>query len=85
MKMKMSTPTAGATDKRHRALFPTPSPSRNRFSEQQQELRGKILTKAEGILTPDQMEVFRKSQEQQAAMEKMGMQMGLKMMGGEKE
>ncbi len=55
-----------------------------RYSEQQAELRGKVLTRAETILTPDQLEVFRKSQEQQAAMEKMGMEMGLKMMGGKK-
>lgn len=56
-----------------------------RYAEQQQELRGRILTKAEGILTADQLEVFRKSQEQQAAMEKMGLEMGLKMMGGKQE
>ncbi|MDB6070261.1 MAG: hypothetical protein JWL81_1432 [Verrucomicrobiales bacterium] len=55
-----------------------------RFTEQQAELRGKILEKAGGILTPEQLDVFRKSQEQQAAMEKMGMEMGLKMMGGKK-
>jgi hypothetical protein len=36
------------------------------------------------VLTPDQLEVFRKSQEQQAAMEKMGMEMAQKMMGGKK-
>lgn len=52
-----------------------------RYAEQQKELRGKILSRVEGILTPDQIEVFRRSQEQQAAMEKMGMEMGLKMMG----
>lgn len=57
----------------------------SRYAEQQQELRGRILTKAEGILTPEQLEVFRKNQEQQAAMEKMGLQMGLKMMGGKQE
>ena len=57
----------------------------SRFSEQQTELRGKILTRAEGILTVEQLDVFRKSQEQQAAMEKMGMEMGLKMMGRKKE
>ena len=56
-----------------------------RFQEQQAVLRGNILTKAQGILSPGQLEVFRKSQEQQAAMEKMGMEMGLKMMGGKKK
>lgn len=56
-----------------------------RYQEQQKLLRGQILTKAEGILSSDQLEVFRKSQEQQAAMEKMGMEMGMKMMGGKKK
>lgn len=56
----------------------------SRFQEQQAVLRGQILSKVEPILTPDQLEVFRKSQEQQAAMEKMGMQMAQKMMGGKK-
>ena len=56
----------------------------NRFSEQQQELRSKILGRAADILSPEQLEVFRKSQDQQAAMEKMGLEMGLKMMGGKK-
>ena len=55
-----------------------------RFQEQQAVLRGQILSKVEPILTPDQLEVFRKSQEQQAAMEKMGMEMAQKMMGGKK-
>ena len=57
----------------------------DRFAEQQKELSAKILKKVEGILTPDQMDVFRKNQEQQAAMQKMGMEMGLKMMGGKKK
>ena len=56
----------------------------SRFQEQQAVLRGQILSKVEPILTPDQLEVFRKSQEQQAAMEKMGMEMAQKMMGGKK-
>ncbi len=56
----------------------------SRFQEQQTVLRGQILSKVEPILTPDQLEVFRKSQEQQAAMEKMGMEMAQKMMGGKK-
>lgn len=56
----------------------------NRFTEQQAELRGRILEKAGTILTPEQLDVFRKTQEQQAAMEKMGMEMGLKMMGNKK-
>ena len=55
----------------------------SRFQEQQAVLRGKVLARAEPILTPEQLDVFRKSQEQQAAMEKMGMQMGLKMMRGQ--
>ena len=55
-----------------------------RFQEQQAVLRGQILSKVEPILTPDQLEVFRESQEQQAAMEKMGMEMAQKMMGGKK-
>jgi hypothetical protein len=56
----------------------------SRFQEQQAVLRGQILSKVEPILTTDQLEVFRKSQEQQAAMEKMGMEMAQKMMGGKK-
>ena len=56
-----------------------------RYAEQQKELRARILTKAEGILSADQLQVFQKAQEQQAAMEKMGMEMGLKMMGRNKE
>ena len=57
----------------------------NRYQEQQALLRGQVLAKAEGILTEPQLEVFRKSQEQQAAMEKMGLQMGVKMMGASKK
>ncbi len=57
----------------------------NRYQEQQATLRGQVLAKAEGILTAPQLEVFRKSQEQQAAMEKMGLQMGVKMMGASKK
>jgi hypothetical protein len=55
-----------------------------RFQEQQVELRAKILERAGSILSPEQLEVFRTHQEQQAVMEKMGMEMGLKMMGGKK-
>lgn len=57
----------------------------NRYQEQQAALRGQVLAKAEGILTAPQLEVFRKSQEQQAAVEKMGLQMGVKMMGASKK
>lgn len=61
------------------------APNMSRYQEQQEVLRGKIMERAGTILSPDQMEIFRKSQEQQAAMEKMGMEMGLKMMGGDKK
>lgn len=61
--------------------------SLNRFSEQNAQLREKILERAETVLNPEQMEVFRKVQEHQAAMEKMGLQWMRSMTngGGERE
>jgi len=41
----------------------------------------KVMLRAEGILTPEQMEVFRAGLQQQRAFEKMSMEMGLKMLG----
>jgi hypothetical protein len=54
----------------------------SKFSNNQSNLREKILVRAGSILSPPQLEVFRKSQEQQAAMEKLGMEMGAKMLNG---
>lgn len=53
-----------------------------RYTEQQSELQAKVLQRAQGILNAEQMEIFRQSQEQAAAMQKMGMEMGLRMMKG---
>ena len=54
----------------------------NRYAEQQKSLQGQVLKRAEKILSTEQLEIFRQSQAQQAAMEKMGMEMGMKMMKG---
>jgi hypothetical protein len=53
-----------------------------RYNEQQSELQAKVLQRAQGILNAEQLEIFRQSQEQAAAMQKMGMEMGLRMMKG---
>lgn len=53
-----------------------------RYNEQQIELQAKVLQRAQGILNAEQLEIFRQSQEQAAAMQKMGMEMGLRMMKG---
>ncbi|RYD32762.1 MAG: hypothetical protein EOP86_14945 [Verrucomicrobiaceae bacterium] len=56
-----------------------------RYQEQTGQLRAKIFDRASKILNPEQLDVFRKSQESQAAMEKMGMEMASKMFGNSKE
>jgi hypothetical protein len=56
-------------------------PNLDRFLEQQATLQEKILARAGTILTPEQLSVFTESQKQQAAMTKMQMEMGMKMMG----
>lgn len=50
-----------------------------RYQEQTSTLRGKIYDRAAKILSPEQLPVFKKSQDTQAAMEKMGMEMAGKM------
>lgn len=47
----------------------------DRHVEQSAALRGRVLERARGILTPEQMPVFERAQQQQAAMEKFGLDM----------
>jgi len=56
-------------------------PNLERYLEQQATLQEKILARAGTVLTPEQLSVFTESQKQQAAMTKMQMEMGMKMMG----
>jgi hypothetical protein len=53
-----------------------------RFEEQQKALQAQVLRRAETILSPEQLDIFRQTQEQQAAMEKLGRDMGMKMLKG---
>jgi len=50
-----------------------------RYQEQTAILRSQIYDRASKILSPEQLPVFKKSQDTQAAMEKMGMEMAGKM------
>ncbi|MES2706895.1 MAG: hypothetical protein V4726_09870 [Verrucomicrobiota bacterium] len=56
-----------------------------RYQDQTAILRGKVYDRAAKILTPEQLPVFKKSQDTQAAMEKMGMEMAGKMFQPAKE
>jgi hypothetical protein len=53
-----------------------------RFNEEYGQLNERIVSRAAGILTAPQLEVFRQSQEQQMNMVKMQMEMGARMFGG---
>ncbi len=53
-----------------------------RFNEEYGQLNERIVSRAAGILTASQLEVFRQSQEQQMNMIKMQMEMGARMFGG---
>lgn len=55
-----------------------------RYEEQNAELQQKVLARASGILSPEQLDVFQKSQEQQSSMMKMSMKMAAKMFQGDK-
>ncbi len=55
------------------------------YFKQQEQLHGKVLLRADSILSPEQTEVFRSILEQQRAFEKMSMEMGLKMLGRDGE
>ena len=50
-----------------------------RYGEQQKTLQAQVLKRAGTVLNKEQLEVFRQSQVQQATMEKMGREMGMKM------
>ena len=52
-----------------------------RFNDEYTQLNESIASRAAGILTPQQLEVFRESQAQQMNMIKMQMEMGAKMFG----
>ncbi len=54
----------------------------NRLMAAQEELNGRVSTRARTILSPDQMVQFQGIQQQQLDMQKMGMEMGRKMMKG---
>lgn len=60
-------------------------PHSDRYFEQQEQLQKKVILRAESILSPEQMDVFRAALEQQRAFEKMSMEMGLKMLGRDGE
>ena len=47
----------------------------DRHAEQSSALRARVLERARGILTPEQLPVFERGQQQQAAMEKFGLDM----------
>ena len=52
----------------------------NQFIQEMDQLNQHFLGNAQNILTPDQLESFRKYLNQQQAMQKLGMQMGAKML-----
>ena len=56
-----------------------------RFNKEYTTLNENIASRASGILTPPQLEVFRQSQTQQENMIKMRMEMGAKMFGAEQK
>lgn len=56
-----------------------------RFNTEYSTLNGNIADRAGGILTPQQLEVFRESQIQQANMIKMQMEMGARMFGADQK
>lgn len=51
----------------------------SRFLEQNRELQAKVLARAAEVLTPEQLEVFRKGQEQQNALTEMNIRMASRM------
>lgn len=57
----------------------------NRFIQEMDELNQHYVGNAQNILTPDQLESFRKHLNNQQAMQKMGMQMGAKMLAPAKQ
>lgn len=54
----------------------------NTFLQESGQLNNQYLTRAESILTSDQLAAFKKYLDGQAALQKMGMQMAAKMFGG---
>ncbi len=56
-----------------------------RFNDEYTSLNESIASRAAGILSPQQLEVFRESQTQQVNMIKMHMEMGAKMFGAEQK
>jgi hypothetical protein len=57
------------------------SENMNRFGEEYSQFSQGVVKRAESILTAPQLEIFRQSQEQNATMTKMGLEMAAKMFG----